>query len=434
MKKLIVGLIIFMPILLYGQEAVYRLSVDELFAKSLEHSVRIRSAEMKTRIATDRVALAKNKQLPDVSLSGSFGYAGTPVILNTDLSFRQRVDNPDWKQNYQVNVSQPLFTGGRIKGNVEKEKLEQEISRLSVQKDKSDLKFFLLGQYLDLFNSYKQLEVYTENIEQAKVRLHDIEQMKSQGMVTNNDVLRTKLLITNYELAHKTVTNNIKLVSQQLAIVMGMDEDVIYQPDETFLSEELIIDAESDYVLNAYTNYPEMKMAEVNILKAQTDVKLAKSTLYPSLSLQLGNAFARPIPNSSPAQDFYVNSWGISLNLSYNISSWFDKKHSVGMSKRQVYIYELALEGQKQVVRTSVRSAYIKHNEALDRIKANEESLIQAKENYRIVNNKYFNQLAILTDLLDANAVLLDTELQMINARTNAIYTYYQLQKVSGRL
>lgn len=434
MKRVIIGIVLSMFIALHAQEQGYRLSIDELFAKSMEHSVRIRSAEMRTQIATDRTALAKNKQLPDVGFSGSFGYAGTPVVLNTDLSFMQRVDNPDWKQNYQINVSQPLYTGGQIKGNIEKEKLEQKIADLSLLRDKSELKLFLVGQYLDLFNSYKQLEVYKENIEQAKVRLHDIEQMKSQGMLTNNDVLRTKLLITNYELAYKTVANNIKLISQQLAIVMGMDEETIYRPDEAFLLQQLEVQTESDYVLNAYGNYPDLQIAEVNVQKAQTDVKLAKASLYPTLSLQLGNAFARPIPNSSPAQDFYVNSWGISLNLSYNISAWFDKKHNVGMSKRQVYMQELVREEQKQTIRTSVRSAYVKHKEALDRIEANEESLIQAKENYRIVNNKYFNQLAILTDLLDANAVLLDTELQMINAQTNAIYTYYQLQKVSGRL
>lgn len=434
MRKLFIGLIILSATSLHAQKANYHLTIDELFDKGLEHSIAIQSSLVRTQIATDRTSLAKNKQLPEIDFSASFGYAGTPVILNTDLSFRQRVNNPDWKQNYQVNISQPIYTGGRIKGNIEKGELEQQIADLSFNKDKSDLKFFLLGQYLDLFNCYKQLEVYDKNIEQAKVRLHDIEQMKGQGMVTNNDVLRTKLLITNYELAHETVENSIKLISQQLAIVMGMDEETIYKPDESILNNQLNIKTESDYITNAYNLYPELQIAKANVLKANTDVKLAKADVLPSLSLQLGNAFARPIPNSSPTQDLYVNSWGISLNLSYNISSWFDKKHNQGIARKQVYLQKLIQEEQEQSIRIAVRSAYIKHKEALDRIEANTESLIQAKENYRIVNNKYFNQLAILTDLLDANAILLDTELQMINAQTNAIYTYYQLQKVSGNL
>ena len=61
-------------------------------------------------------------------------------------------------------------------------------------------------------------------------------------------------------------------------------------------------------------------------------------------------------------------------------------------------------------------------------------SVRQAEENYRIMQNRYLNQLAILTDLLDANSVRLNVELQLVTARTRVIYTYYQLQKACGRL
>lgn len=50
------------------------------------------------------------------------------------------------------------------------------------------------------------------------------------------------------------------------------------------------------------------------------------------------------------------------------------------------------------------------------------------------MQNRYLNQLAILTDLLDANSVRLNVELQLTTARTRVIYTYYQLQKACGRL
>ena len=94
----------------------------------------------------------------------------------------------------------------------------------------------------------------------------------------------------------------------------------------------------------------------------------------------------------------------------------------------------MAEEQQRQNIRTGVKAAYLKHQEALDKVKVLEHSLNQANENYRIVNKKYFNQLAILTDLLDANTVQLSAELQLEAARTNVIYTYYQLLNISGNL
>jgi outer membrane efflux protein len=50
------------------------------------------------------------------------------------------------------------------------------------------------------------------------------------------------------------------------------------------------------------------------------------------------------------------------------------------------------------------------------------------------MQNRYLNQLAILTDLLDANSVRLNVELQLVTARTRVVYTYYQLRKACGDL
>lgn len=91
-------------------------------------------------------------------------------------------------------------------------------------------------------------------------------------------------------------------------------------------------------------------------------------------------------------------------------------------------------EQKMQRIRMDVRTAFLRHQEALQRVEALQLSVRQAQENYRIMQNRYLNQLAILTDLLDANSVRLNVELQLVTARTRVIYTYFQLQKACGRL
>ena len=91
-------------------------------------------------------------------------------------------------------------------------------------------------------------------------------------------------------------------------------------------------------------------------------------------------------------------------------------------------------EQKMQRIRMDVRTAFLRHQEALQRVEALQLSVRQAQENYRIMQNRYLNQLAILTDLLDANSVRLNVALQLVTARTRVIYTYYQLQKACGRL
>ena len=94
----------------------------------------------------------------------------------------------------------------------------------------------------------------------------------------------------------------------------------------------------------------------------------------------------------------------------------------------------MAEEQQKQHIRMTVRNAYLKHREALARVDALKLSAKQAEENYRIMRNRYLNQLAILTDLLDADNLRLDAELQLTTARTQVVYTYYELLRAIGEL
>jgi len=415
-------------------QTIYTLPVEELFERGIQNSVAIQASIVKTQISDEKTSLAKNKLLPRIAVDGTFGYVGTPVVLNTDLSFLERSSIPKWKQNYGITAQQPLYEGGRIRNEIKRSELEKEVANLSLQNDKSDLKLWLMGKYLDLFNLYKRRDVYAQNIEEAKKRLHDIERMKEQGIVTTNDVLRSKLLLTNFDLAYKETTNDIALVSQQLDIVLGMDETTLLQPDSAFLTTYMKIQPENEYVNQAYLQNPGLNIAQTNISLAQNALQLTKADYLPSLSLGAGLGLTRPIPYLVPAEDLFFNTWGITLNLSYNLSAFFDKKHNTNTARQQIQLQGLFQEQQKQTIRTEIRAAYLKHQEAEDRITALQESLVQAKENYRIQNNKYFNQLTILTDLLDATTTQLNVELQLTAAKTNAIYTYYQLLKASGNL
>lgn len=59
-----------------------------------------------------------------------------------------------------------------------------------------------------------------------------------------------------------------------------------------------------------------------------------------------------------------------------------------------------------QQIKVNVRTTYLRHHEALQQVEALKLSVKQAEENYRIMQNRYLNQLAILTDLLDANSAV----------------------------
>lgn len=413
-------------------QETYPLSMDDLFRLGTENSLRLKASYMQEVIAGDKEKTARSAQLPGISVGATTGYIGQSVVFKQGMAHPTYPDLPDWSHNYNVEVTQPLYRGGKIRYSIKRASLEKQIASLNTTNDKAEIKMLLLQNYMDLFSLYKQKEVLARNIEESNLRLKDIRRMKKEGIVTRNDEIRSELQLTNDELAFREAQDNISIVSQQLDVVLGLDETLLIQPDTTLLYQPILLQTCDEYVQQAYTNYPELNLARYNTLLAKNDILITRADYLPSLSLRAANTLARPLTTSM--EDVFANNWNVALSLSYNLSSLFQNNHKMHEARHSVNLRKNWEEQVMQNIRVQVRSAFIRHNEALDRVHALILSVAQAEENYRIVRNRYMNQLSILTDLLDASNVRLEAELQLTNARTEVVYTYYQLLRSCGNL
>jgi outer membrane protein TolC len=276
--------------------------------------------------------------------------------------------------------------------------------------------------------------VYLDNIKLSQERLKNILSLQKQGLVTNNDVLRTKLIISDLELAVRKTDDNINILNQQLNIVLGLDLEERLIPDSTLLTYSPDQETIEKLKVQAFENNKELKTATKEVEAAQTNLKLIGSDRYPRVSLFAANNFQRPYTYSTPALDIYYNTWLAGVSISYNISSIYQSPRKRKAGKIQI---EQSIEKetvQKQNVEVAVNADLIKFNQAQYELATYSDDLRSAEENYRIVEKRYFNQLALLADLIDATNTKIEAELKVSNARINVVFTHYQLQKTIGVL
>lgn len=418
----------------YAQQANERkLSIEELFRLTKDNYPSLVVSKADIQIAKQNVEVAKNAQLPTINTSLQAYYLGDAHILDKDLSNAIRVKMPHFGNTFSVDASQLIWKGGLVTNSIKAQTLREELAQLSYEANEQSVKLLVLSYYLDLYKLMNQEKVYQRNIKLAEQRLKNINQFYSQGMVTRNDVIRGELQLSNLNLAYQVIENNRQIINKQLTTTLGLNDNIRLLPDESILESIPRIMTLDKYKALA-DNHPTIKLTHKVIDIYSMSEKIAKSERVPSLSAFAGNKLARPILTTSPAVDMYSNGWSAGLSVNYNIDALYKAPKKIKLAQNERAKALTQSDEAERLIDIAITAAFIKYNEALTQnntLKTNKEL---ADENYRIMNSKYNNQLAILLDLIDASNQKIDAELQFSNSEISIIYAYYKLQKESGNL
>ena len=167
---------------------------------------------------------------------------------------------------------------------------------------------------------------------------------------------------------------------------------------------------------------------------AGKNIEIIRTDRMPTIAAFGGYNMARPLTASMPAKDLYTNSWQTGLSINYSIDNLYKTKEKVQLAKFQLNQAKAVLDLQLQQLDVQTNAAYLKWQEAVKQAQLYTESEALANENYKIVESKYLNQLALLADMTDATNAKLEAELLSVNSEINVRYQYYNLMKTTGTL
>lgn len=434
---LVIGFLGSAPLTLTAQahpEDSVRLNIDRLFELVTANNPTLKVSEEEINIAKQNVNVTKNNRLPNANVSTSAYYLGDVDIFNPSFKKQATQSMPHFGHNVGLEANQLLWKGGQVRESIKLSELQVDIAGLQYTSAEQQARLTALGFYLDLYKLHNQSKVYAQNIQLAVQRLENINRFAKQGMVTRNDVIRGELMISNLRLQKLTVDNHIQILNQQLNVALGLPEPTTLVPDEALLNTSLALHAEEMYQETARGYNPNVLLSKKAVEIQHSAWNLAKKNMYPALSAFAGNTLQRPLTSSIPARDLYANSWNVGLALSFDLGNLWKNKQTVHLRKQEM---NKALAQQREVeayISVGIRSAYIKHGEALIQNETLGTNRDLAEENYRIMEKKYNHQLAIILDLMDAANAKLDAELQYTNSEVNIIYAYYKLMKETGKI
>ena len=417
----------------YAQQP-YVLSLEQLFALADENSKTIQTENAAVLEAQQDVKVAKNALMPDIDISLSASYLGNGYLMDRNFSNGQTIDMPHLGNNFAVEATQLLYAGGAVTNSIALAKLKEEMANINREATRSRIHFMLIGFYLDLYKMQNALRVYDRSIELAQIVIQDTKARNEAGVALQNDVTRYELQLKNLELARRRVANSVEILNYDLVTILGLPLDTQIMPDTTLLEQSLSIHDLTYWQQLAQSDAYAVKQSALAVQMGERGEKLARSEMIPNIALFVGNHLDGPITIEVPVINSNFNYWYVGIGVSYKLSSLY--KASRTLKKAQLST-DLSRRRQQDILEQtnlSVQADYTRYIEAFEEVATLEKSVQLANENYSVIENRYRNDIALVTDMLDASNQLLDAELQLVNARINVLFNYYKLKNTSGNL
>ncbi|WP_374459620.1 TolC family protein [Chryseobacterium taeanense] len=420
------------PALFFSQE-IKQMTANEVAEFALQNHQQLKVSAQNIDIAKQNTNVVKLQKLPNITASTSQFYLGDAVAIDKDFSQSTNVPMPHYGSSYGVQATQLIFKGGLVNKSIELANLREQLSELDLEKNKQDVKFLVISNYLDVYKILNQQKVFESNKKLAQERLKNIQKFYQQGMVTRNEVIRGELAIKNLDQGILTLVNNRKILNYNLNIALRLPSDIEILPVESLESKESGIGIE--YYLNlAHDNNPLLKSAQTNVNVADKNIEIIKTDKMPTISGFGGYTLQRPITTRNPVLDMYSGGWQTGISLSYNIDNLYKTKERVKLGELQKNQANDAVTLTQQNVDMAVNAAYIKYQESIQQAEILNDAKKLAEENYKITEAKYLNQLAVQAEMIDAQNQKLQSELDYANAEINMLYQYYNLLKSTGTL
>lgn len=464
-KYIIYTLLLFSSLCAHAQEM---LSLEECRNRAIEHSDELKIAQFQFEKAKAERAAMKTHYLP--SLAGSATGVYLHKNIEMELYLPTVVPNPTtgelvpnvmtnpttgepvvgadgnpifnmyaWlpleislKGAYLAGISleQPIYTGGKIiaANTMTQIGMEMANDNLGLQRAKilydTDQAYWL---FVSVQEKVKLAESYNKLLQQLEER---VQLSHKTGLITQNEVLKVKVKHNEAKLQLQKARNGLELTRMALCRQVGLPlETKIATTDSVTIGsiQFASIDDQADI-----TNRPEFKLMQKNVGLAQQQIKLARADFLPTAGLSVGYNYVGGIEFGNA--DYSSSNASVLATVKIPIFHWGEGKQKQLAAQLEHSMKQQEMNKNTTLMKLEIEQARLNVLDAQTRVQLAQESLKQADENLRVHTDNYEVGMAVLTDLLEAQAQWQQVYSELIEAKADMKLKETAWQKALGIL
>lgn len=399
-------------------------TLEECIYYAEEHSLQIQKQNL--NIEENEIAVDEGKWafVPSLSISSNYTMSTGRVLDPTTYQFVETSYTGNSSSSLSSDIT--IFEGGRKSLALQKAKLSLkgvEVQKLSSQ---FELESNVISSFMDILCCKEQINIAKETYALVDSQLAHSKDMLDAGSITESDVLQLQSQLFSAKNDISSAKHSFDLARIGLCDLLEIDgyEDFeISYPDDITSNIRLI---DIDGAIERHPGYQSSLIA--NGL-AEADLKLAKSTLSPRLSLSAGygssfsDARKKAIQNEDgtlkyaayPFFEQYVDNASAyaSVGLSIPILSGLSARNGIKRAEIAAKEAEIAtLDVKKQLrkeilqAQTDCTAAEEQYLQAVEEARYAEEALRQITEKYNYGTTDYLSWNTAMVELAKSKYLL----------------------------
>lgn len=376
---------------------------------------------------------AKGYRLPQVDVSEIYIRTNSPAdVFGLQLSQEKfsmadfamtDANHPSPINDYvtQLQISQPLYMGGKIKhGILAGEKMAAASDR-KLDRARQDVSFQTTKAYLNVLLAERYVKLMDSVVSTVQKHVESAQAYFDTGFIMEADLLQAKVFLGQMQQQQIRAQNNARLAMAFLSNVMGIDQKQEYKLTDVFTYQPQSYDLQL-LVQSGLENRPDLEEMRLKVEAAKQKIGVEKAGYKPKVFLvgQLNY-------HDSDFAGFEGDSYKVMAVAKYNLFNGKRTRAKVNRAKSQYESYHNYLTQMENGIQLQIKQALFRLQEAEQRYKVAKLSYKQAKENVVLREERYKKGVEKTTDLLDA-----DTALQQ--AATNKLHALFDYLKAKRNL
>jgi outer membrane protein len=411
--------LILLPVFIAAEADDGRFNLSQTIEAALKANLGLQRSKDEIDAATATRSARATEFFP--TLNARYGYIkrDNPTTQALGTQSGQVVDvlvNPEDEYNFVTSFSQPIFTGFALYNQYKIADLGLDIAEFTEKLTRQDVILDAKNAYFLILKAQKLMDVADETVKQIAAQKDVAENMYQVGMSPLNDLLQSQVQLANAKQALITAKNNLDLTKSQFNTLLRRQVNSPVSVVD-ILDFTPWVQSIEDCLSQAKNNRLEIQVTDLEIKIAEKDYKLSQRDFYPSVNL-VGTWTKRgtdwDVDGGEGISD--KSFWDIRATATWDFWQWGRTSYGVKEKLSRLSQAKLRKEQVLDNIDLEVKQAYLKVQESQKNITTIEKAIEQAKENLRITEERYKEQVSTTTDVLVAQTLLTETMTNYYNA------------------